>query len=284
MIEERFGMKMARLRNKHVQKIIDAYHETKRTSLIVYFVLRGLVIFCMVMEIIRGNLYNAFLCVLSLVLFMIPFVIQKRFRVKLPNMFETIIFLFIFAAEILGEINNFYGIIPYWDTMLHILNGFLAAAVGFALIDILNKNIKTFSLSPLFVAIVAFCFSMTIGVLWEFFEFGMDYFTRTDMQKDRIVQVISSTELDPDKANNAVVINNIERTVIYSTSADDSETEIETVINGGYLDIGIIDTMKDLIVNFIGAIAFSALGLLYIANRDKYKFAENFIITKNEEE
>ena len=111
---------------------------------------------------------------------------------------------------------------------------------------------------------------MTIGVLWEFFEYGMDRCLRLDTQKDRIVNVISTVKLDPNNDNKAVIIDNIKETHIIT---DDDEI----VIEGEYLDIGINDTMKDLMVNFIGAVCFSTIGYLYIKNRDKYKFATNFI-------
>lgn len=261
--------------NRHIEQIKEKYKRTKKTSLLIYLILRLLVIICMVLQIIRGDWNNAFLCLLSLVLFIIPTFIENKLRIELPNVLESIIYLFIFSAEILGEINNFYGIIPYWDTVLHTLNGFLAAGIGFSLIDLLNKNSKNIKLSPLFVAIVAFCFSMTIGVLWEFFEYGADTYFKLDMQKDRIVTSISSVELDPNKSNKAIVVDNI-------TSTQINTKDGEVIIDGGYLDIGIKDTMKDLIVNFIGAIVFSFIGFLYIVNRDKYKFASHFIPTKKE--
>lgn len=261
--------------SKYIKGIKEKYKQTKKKSLLVYLILRILVIICMVLEILRGDLNNAFLCLLSLLLFTIPTILESKFKIGLPTLLESIIYLFIFSAEILGEINNFYGNIPYWDTILHTLNGFLAAGVGFSLIDLLNKNSKSIKLSAEFVAIVAFCFSMTIGVLWEFFEYGADKYFRLDMQKDRIVTSISSVELDPNKSNKAIVVNNIKETHIIT---DDGTI----IINGGYLDIGINDTMKDLIVNFIGAVCFSFLGYLYIKNRDKYKFATNFIPTRKE--
>lgn len=159
--------------------------------------------------------------------------------------------------------------------MLHTLNGFLAAGIGFSLVDLLNENSKRISLSPFFVAIVAFCFSMTIGVLWEFFEYGADRYLKTDMQKDFIVNTISTVTLDPKKDNNAIVVDGIDYTILYDANGNELVT-----IEGGYLDIGIIDTMKDLFVNFIGAVAFSIIGFLYIENREKYKFATNFIPVK----
>lgn len=258
---------------KFHEKYFDNYSKRNMT---IYFILRGLVLLTLLRQIFMGNWNNVFLCGLTLVLFVIPAVIEKKLNLALPDALQVLILLFIYSAEILGEINEFYIVIPHWDTILHTLNGFLCAAVGFSTIDILNqKEFFHATMSPLFVALVAFCFSMTIGVMWEFFEFGADQILRYDMQKDVIVDTISTVKLDPDGKNKAVIINDIEKTIIQSKDKDGCLKE--TVIEGGYLDLGIDDTMQDLIVNFIGAVVFSILGLLYIANRDKYKFAENFI-------
>ena len=230
-----------------VSKLVKmAYKETKRSSLAIYLILRFLVIVCMVLQLLKGNINNALLCLLSLILLFAPLFIQNKFAITLPSGLEITIYFFIFAAEILGEINNFYGIIPYWDTILHTINGFLAAAVGFSLIDLLNKNSKNVNLSPFYLCLVAFCFSMTIGVLWEFFEYSSDKFFDLDMQKDTIVKKISSVALNPSGKNKAMVVSSIGKTVIY----DENGYVLET-IDGGYLDIGLNDTMKDLLVNFI---------------------------------
>ena len=141
----------------------------------VYLVLRLIVIGTLVSSIIRQEYESAFICLLVLVLFMLPFFIQQNFGIELPSTLEIIILLFIFAAEILGELGCYFITYPHWDSMLHTTTGFLCAATGFALIDILNRNSRIkFQLSPVYVALAAFCFSMTVGVLWEFFEFGMD--------------------------------------------------------------------------------------------------------------
>lgn len=258
------------------KKIKEFYKGDKKRTLVVYLTLRFLVILCMILQILRGNFDNVFLCILTLILFLVPYIIDKTFKVRLPDALEIIIFLFIFSAEILGEIQNFYGIFKHWDTILHTINGFLCAAIGFSLIDILNRNDKFhIQLSPIFVALVAFCFSMTVGVLWEFIEFGADTFLKTDMQKDRIINTLSSVSLNPDKKNVPIILKNIDKTIIYTY--DENNNLIETTINNGYLDIGLKDTMKDLLVNFVGAMVFSIIGLLYIKNRDEYKFAEKFI-------
>ena len=259
-----------------ISKLIKmAYKETKRSSLAIYLILRFLVIVCMVLQLLKGNINNALLCLLSLILLFAPLFIQNKFAITLPSGLEITIYFFIFAAEILGEINNFYGIIPYWDTILHTINGFLAAAVGFSLIDLLNKNSKNVNLSPFYLCLVAFCFSMTIGVLWEFFEYGSDKFFDLDMQKDTVVNKISSVTLNPSGKNKAIVVSSIGKTVIY----DENGYILET-IDGGYLDIGLNDTMKDLLVNFIGAVVFCSFAYLALKRNKKNNFIDKFIPTK----
>ena len=253
-----------------MKKIKEAYKESRKGVLVVYLLLRFLVILVMVRQIFLHNYWNAFLCILVLIQFLIPYFITKKLKIELPSIFEIIILLFIFSSEVLGEIQNFYGVFKHFDTVLHTLNGFLCAAVGFSLIDLCNNNSEKFNLSPLYLTIVAFCFSMTIGVLWEFLEYSIDKVMLSDMQKDKLVTKISSVWLNPDGKNKAIVVDNINKTIIYSDSG-------ETVIEGGYLDLGLNDTMKDLIVNFVGAAVFSIFGYLYVINRDKYKIAEKFM-------
>ena len=259
---------------KRIRDLKKLVKEENKVTATVYFILRFLVILCMIREFMNGNIQNALLCILSLILFLLPSLIERRFKIELPTTFEVIIFLFIFASEILGEINNFYGAIPYWDTILHTLNGFLSASVGFSLIYLLNENIETFKLSPIFVSLMAFCFSMTIGITWEFFEYGMDNIFNLDMQKDEYVEEIKTVTLDPTNSNQVIKISDINEVILYN------ENNQQLIKLNGYLDIGLHDTMKDLIVNFIGAFIFSYFGYLYIINKDKYKIASRFIATK----
>ena len=257
---------------KKEKKVKVAPYANKRT-LTVYLVLRALVIAVMVRAFFRGAYENMFMCGLTLVLMILPSILTKKLKIYLPSALEIVILCFIFAAEILGEISSFYINVPHWDTMLHTINGFLCAAVGFALVDLFNRDERfTFKLSPLFLAGVAFCFSMTIGVLWEFFEFSADHFFATDMQKDTIVRQINTVELDETRTNKVVKIKNIDDVII--VHSDGTE---ESLGLGGYLDIGIIDTMKDLFVNFIGAVVFSILGFIYVKTRGKGKIASSFI-------
>ena len=239
----------------------------------VYLVLRLIVLASLVSAILRQEYESAFVCVLVLFLFMLPFFIQKNFGICLPSTLEIIILLFIFAAEILGELQSYFIQYPYWDTMLHTTNGFLCAAFGFSLIDILNRDAKIkFTLSPVYVALAAFCFSMTIGVLWEFFEFGMDRLFHMDMQKDTIVHTISSVMLDPTNSNIPITIDGITSVAVNGRDLGFN----------GYLDIGLYDTMEDLFVNFIGATVFSVIGYFYLKHRGEGKFAKAFIPTIEE--
>ena len=234
---------------------------------VVYMLLRISVILVAVAQFFNGNYENFFLCILTLILFTIPSFVEKNYHIDVPDTLEVIILLFIYSAEILGEIRSFYVRFPFWDTMLHTLNGFLAAAIGFSMVDILNRNKKfSFQLSPFFMALVAFCFSMTIGVLWEFFECAMDLFFHMDMQKDTIVTSINSVLLNPEGLNQMIRIDNIQSTVV-----NGQDLGIQ-----GYLDIGLLDTMKDLFVNFIGAVVFSVIGYFYVKTRGEGKFARRF--------
>lgn len=247
------------------------YHNKK--TFIVYFILRALVILILIRMIFQRNFESAFTCVLTLCLMLIPSIFSRTFHVYLPTALEVIILCFIFCAEILGELSAFYIWVPYWDTILHTINGFLFAAVGFAMVDFFNRNERfSFKLSPLFLAIVAFCFSMTIGVLWEFFEFGGDSVFHLDMQKDYVINTISSVSLNPDKANKAIMKKDIVDTILVY-----KDGTTESLGLGGYLDIGLIDTMKDLFVNFIGAIIFSIIGYFYVKHEGKGKLAASLI-------
>ena len=233
-----------------------------------YFILRIFVILSLVLSIINGEYESAWVCVLTLVLFMLPVFVEKNFKIKLPSVLEIVILLFIFAAEILGELQSYYVHYQYWDTVLHTLAGFIAAAWGYGMIDMLNRKEKASTiLSPISVAIFSFCFSMTIGVLWEFFEFGMDNLFHMDMQKDTVIHQFASVSLDPTNNNIPIRVENIKDVIVNG----------ESLGLGGYLDIGLYDTMEDLFVNFIGAVVFSIIGFFNAKFKGKSVIARQFV-------
>ena len=245
----------------------------KKLVTTVYVLLRLAVIGVMVAQFFNRDYENVFMCVLTLILFTLPAMIERRLMVDLPDTLEIIILLFIFAAEILGEIRAYYVKFPYWDTMLHTMNGFLCAAIGFSLVDLMNRQTRfSIRLSPFFMAVTAFCFSMTIGVLWEFGEYSMDQLFLMDTQKDTVISAFSSVMLDPTMTNTAVPVEDIVDVIVVHSDGTQQALGL-----GGYLDVGLHDTMEDLFVNFIGAVVFSTVGYFYVKSRGKGKFARRFI-------
>ena len=211
-------------------------YKPKPAVVAVYWILRLIVIGVMVMTIIHKNYESTFVCVLVLILFMLPRFVERNFRIELPSTLEIIILIFIFAAEILGELKS------YFITYQH------------------------FKLSPVFLALVAFCFSLTVGVLWEFFEFSMDYLFHMDMQKDTIIHSFASVTLDPTNNNIPILVDNITDVAVNGKSLG----------LGGYLDVGLYDTMQDLFVNFVGALTFSVIGYFSVKSGNN-KIAKQFV-------
>lgn len=254
-----------------LKKALELEVREHRSSLVVYLILRTLVILVLVRQIMMQNYENIFVCLLTLLLLLVPSFVQLTFKVELPIFLEILILIFIYAAEILGEIDNYYFSIPYWDTILHTINGFVCAAVGFSMVSLLNKSEKIqFFVSPLFLAIVSFTFSMTIGVLWEFFEFSMDQLFAMDTQKDTLITSIHSAGVDE-------ILPPFEENDIHEVTVNG-----EVISDQGYIDIGLIDTMEDLFVNFVGATTFSLFSYFYARNKERFTFLQNFIPKKKD--
>lgn len=259
----------------------DIYRKVENRKLVftVYILLRVAVIATMISQAMAGNWENVYTCLLALVLFFVPSLIEHRLHIDLPDALEIIVLLFIFAAEIMGEVEEYYVKVTFWDDLLHTLNGFLFAAVGFSVVNLLNRDRHVmFELSPFYMALTAFCFSMTIGVLWEFFEWGVDTFFHSDMQKDTVLQAIHSVSLHPEGRNIAVTASDIQDVILVH-----SDGSTQALGLGGYLDIGLIDTMTDLFVNFIGATVFSVIGYFYVKTKGKGKLANKLIPVVMEE-
>ena len=254
-----------------LKKALELEVREHRSSFAVYLILRTLVILVLVRQIMMQNYENIFVCLLTLLLLLVPSFVQLTFKVELPIFLEILILVFIYAAEILGEIDNYYFSIPYWDTILHTINGFVCAAVGFSMVSLLNKSEKIqFFVSPLFLAIVSFTFSMTIGVLWEFFEFSMDQLFAMDTQKDTLITSIHSAGVDE-------ILPPFEENDIHEVTVNG-----KVISDQGYIDIGLIDTMEDLFVNFVGATIFSLFSYFYARNKERFTFLQNFIPKKKD--
>ena len=193
-------------------------------------------------------------------LFLIPPVVERRFSLQFPAALEISAYLFVFCAGVLGEIGDFYERFAAFDSILHAANGFLFAGFGFCLFSLFEKKRTVRTLpSPAYQSFIAFCFSATIGVVWEIFEFCADRFLHTDMQKDSLLTSIHSVLL-PGPDGGMLRVENI--TQVEIKTADGS-----SFILPAYLDIGLFDTVKDLAVNLWGALAFCMIGYVYLKCR-----------------
>lgn len=197
-------------------------------------------------------------CATAMLLICAPRIVRHVCRVEMSAMLENTVMCFAFCAQILGEACSFYERFPLWDTGLHLCSGFLAAAVGCSLIALVN-GWKSDSLElpgnirAGYVSLASYCFGVVVGTMWEFYEFTIDALFGCDMQKDTVVHGIHSIALDPDGLNKVVTIKNITK-----VSVNGHDLGV-----GGYLDIGLYDTMKDLLVGASGALLFAIV--VYVA-------------------
>lgn len=122
--------------------------------------------------------------ILGLVVMLVPSLIEKRLSFTLPNYMSILYYVFLFCAIYLGEVRNFYYVIPHWDTILHAMSGAMLAALGFSLVSVLNDTKKIqLKLSPIFITLFAFCFALAAGVIWEIYEFASDGLFGLNMQR-----------------------------------------------------------------------------------------------------
>ena len=197
--------------------------------------------------------------VISLFIFILPNIVGKIFKVKFPMLLDIVICIFTFFAQILGDIYNFYLIIPWWDDFLHFTSGMMFIEIGYFFIDLIKINNSKICLSPLFMVAISFYFTITVLTFWECIEFGCDKFLGTDTQKDTIVTEINSSEFTR------------------KNKGTDKYIKIDTLIvnnqdwnekYGGYLDIGLHDTMYDLLNGIIGAFFYSIVRYYNTKNKN----------------
>lgn len=123
-------------------------------------------------------------CILGVIAFFLPNIISKKTKIVIPSNMYIVYVLFLYGAVFLGEVRNYYYRVPHWDTILHTCSGAMLGALGFSFVNILNKHEKVHvELSPLFVALFAFGFAISLGVMWEIYEFTFDGVLGLNMQK-----------------------------------------------------------------------------------------------------
>lgn len=181
-------------------------------------------------------------CLLGIVALFIPSIISKKWKITIPSSMYIIYVIFLYAAIFLGEVRDFYYRIPHWDTILHTFSGAGIGALGFSVVSLLNKQEKlNVNLSPFFVALFSFCFAITMGVIWEIYEFTFDGLLGLNMQKFAL------------------------------------ENGVNLVGR-----VALSDTMKDLIVDSIGAFVISLLG--YVSLKYKKGWIDKLLITEKKKD
>jgi len=177
-------------------------------------------------------------CLLGILAMAIPSIVSKKAKIIIPSNMYIVFLLFLYCAIFLGEVTSFYYKFEYWDVMLHAISSGMLGALGFSLIDLLNKQEKIrMELSPMFVTLFAFCFAVTLGAIWEIYEFTWDGILNLNMQKYALengIQLVGRAALQ--------------------------------------------DTMKDIIVDCIGAFIMSVIG--YISLKYKKEWLEKVLIKR----
>lgn len=177
-------------------------------------------------------------CILGVIALMLPSILWKRIQLEIPSKMLILYALFLYCAIYLGEVRAFYYNVKNWDTILHTFSGAMLGALGFSFITFLNKTDRVpMNLSPVFVATFTFCFAVTLGVVWEIYEFTADGILHTNMQKFGL--------------------------------------EDGTPFAGR---LALMDTMKDLIVDTIGAAVMSVGG--YISLKHKKGWVEKLLLKR----
>lgn len=181
-------------------------------------------------------------CLLGMVVMFLPYMLEKKFNVVVPSGLTIMYIIFLYCSIYLGEVSSFFYKVKHWDVILHFFSAMMLGCLGFSIVSILNKEESVFfNLSPIFVAISAFCFAVTFGAIWEIYEFAFDGFFGLNMQKFMLGD--------------------------------------GTVLEGRE---ALKDTMKDIIVDSIGAFIACAIGYAMLKHKN-YKI-KKFLLRKKQEE
>ncbi|MDR0813169.1 MAG: hypothetical protein LBO63_04095 [Oscillospiraceae bacterium] len=123
-------------------------------------------------------------CLLGIAIMFLPSILKKRRKLAITNRMHILFVTFLYCAIVLGEVRSFYYKVPHWDSFLHIFSGAMLGVVGFSIIDTLNDNkaIRT-HMTDKFVAVFSFCFALSLGTVWEIYEFAGDCILSLNMQK-----------------------------------------------------------------------------------------------------
>ncbi len=241
----------------------------ERKILIIFLFIRIFIFLGIIITFITKNYISTIFCTFSTLLFLTPISKKKKICLEVPSILEIVITLLVFCIIILDVLNKLNTKV-HWDTIIHTIIGFLYALICFYYITRLIKKRIDIKLPLPFICIISILFSMTAGVCWEMYEYSADKVFERDMQKDVLVTTFSSVNLNKDNKLEPVTINKIKSSIINTDKGP-------IIVKGGYIDIGLNDTMKDLIVTLIGSLTFCILNLLFILNKEKYHYIKKII-------
>ncbi|MGM9665270.1 MAG: hypothetical protein ACI3XX_01885 [Eubacteriales bacterium] len=182
-----------------------------------------------------------FQCVLGMVVINLPNILTKKLKWHIPTLFYVLYMLFLYLSIFVGEVAKFYYKVHLWDDLLHLSSSMMLAMLGFSLVDILNEKNTYVKLSPFFVSLFACTFSLSMGAIWEIFEFTFDHFLGFNMQK-------------------------------YAVESSDGVTILSDLVGHAALS----DTMTDIIIDFTGAVVISVIG--YISVKRKKNWLNAFLL------
>lgn len=203
----------------------------------IIILMRVVVIFYLIIGIIKWNITTVVAALLSLVLMTITSYLKKK--LNLDKKLELLIYIFIITTEVLGQIYHFYTRVPIFDIIIHTYSSFVISYIALIII-------KKHKLPKIITILFIFSFAMMCESIWEIFEFGTDHLLKTDMQKDTIINEITSCYLSEDKDTPTTIV--VDNVVVNNISFTDKYN--------GYLDIGLYDTISDMSCALVGALIF----------------------------
>jgi len=237
-----------------------------KSSDIIFVLLFLLTLISSIISLVNKDYRNSIIAIITIIIISIPYLLERKRKLKFSHIFKILIYFFIFSNSILGEVYHFYIDYKYGDFILHMAGGFIFTSIGLSLIC-------KYKINFLIVLILTLSFSMTVSLTWEFVEYTSDKIFYTDTQKDTLIKDIASVSIDNVKNYKEEKVLEIEETILYGKNK-----EVLKVINGGYLDIGLSDTMSDLFANFLGVFIFWVIN--YLSIYGKKRIVNLFLIKK----
>ena len=192
------------------------------------------------------------MCFVTMVLVTAPFLLGKLLRFELNAVVFTFCVLYA-LGPILGYVYKLYYLTNWYDDILHASGGVAFAVLGVYLAKFVGGKSRP---SVLLTALFALFFSMAIALVWEFIEYGVDKIFHGDMQRDTVISYLDSYLLGG-KTGEVGRIEGIEEIIVNG----------KEIGLGGYIDIGLIDTMTDLLVETAGALV---LVTVYALDKDRH--------------